>query len=280
MEARLRFLRLTGDDSCPFVVSILRSTSYDTLYEQSVKIKTDFFVYASVSSFQLQAGPPALFDVCEFLGLSFAGYKEPGNVVDRTHPAIVGTLCVSHHNHNPYHQTSMSAHDSMLFQNIILSITRVEQKLPQNSSMSRQMAYRSWTNWEVARETDRIWRDWWDGAPLTPPSSLPGSREGTPPHDSGFSEGALFNRCEKAMSNPDSLSIDGARGKRLKDLDIGKLIHRATMDVSITDDDPREHQYRWTSVDLDVYRVLLAYEERVSRSGLRAMVSAQRMLVI
>lgn len=243
IEARLRFLKLTGDEASPFV---------------------------------LQAGPPALFDVCEFLGLDFAGFVAPDSCVSRTHPALLGTLCVSHQDHNPYHTTSMSDEDSSLFENIILSITRVERKMPQSSSMNRQMALRGLTNWEVARETDRVWRNWWDEAPTASSSDIPSPRRlASPFNDSGFGESSLLADMHD-NSKEDNVSYTPC----LRSLDIGSMIHRATMDVSITDDELKEHQYRWVSVELDVFRTLLTFEERVSRAGLRAMVSPERMYLL
>lgn len=228
---------------------------------------------------QLQAGPPALFDVCEFLGLDFAGYSTPTSCVYRTHPAILGTLCVSHQDHNPYHCTSMSEDDSTFFENIILSITRVEKKMPNNSSKSRQMALRGLTNWEVARETDRVWREWWDQAPFVSPDTPPQSRLASLANDSGFAESSLLSRIHEGDRNIQAK--DAARSEQcLRSLEIGSMIHRATMDVSITDDEFKQHQYRWMSVELDVFRTLLTFEERVSRTGLRAMVSPQRMYVL
>lgn len=247
IEARLRFLRLTGDECSPFV---------------------------------LQAGPPALFDVCEFLGLDFAGYSTPKSCISRTYPAILGTLCVSHQDHNPYHCTTMSEDDSKFFENIILSITRVERRMSQDSSMSRQMAFRGLTNWEVARETDRVWREWWDNAPYSNPGSPSQSRSASPANDSGFAEGPLLTGTSEYIDAKEASSESVPPEACLKALDIGSMIHRATMDVSITDDEFKQHQYRWTSVELDVYRTLLTFEERVSRSGLRAMVSPARMYVL
>lgn len=202
----------------------------------------------------------------------------PESCVSRTYPALLGTLCVSHQDHNPYHTTSMSEDDSTFFENIILSITRVERKMPQSSSMNRQMALRGLTNWEVARETDRVWRNWWDEAPHLSSESPTASRLASPINDSGFGESSLLVKMyeqEKQITSESAQSTPC-----LRSLDIGSMIHRATMDVSVTDDEFKQHQYRWMSVELDVFRTLLTFEERVSRTGLRAMVSPERMYLL
>lgn len=174
----------------------------------------------------------------------------------------------------------MSEDDSKFFENIILSITRVERKMPQSSSMNRQMALRGLTNWEVARETDRVWRNWWDEAPVvTPESSPPASQLASPIHDSGFEEPSILEKMRQADKDVSRSPAQEAT-PCLRALDIGSMIHRAVMDVSITDDENKLHQYRWKSVELDVYRTLLTFEERVSRTGMRAMVSAERMYIM
>lgn len=173
----------------------------------------------------------------------------------------------------------MSEDDSKYFENVILSITRVEKKMPQNSSMNRQMAFRGLTNWEVAREGDRIWRGWWDKAPFSPPECSSESRITSPANDSGFAESSLVSRMQEASRKEEALDAVSPT-QCLQSLDIGNMIHRATMEVSITDDEFKQHRYKWMSVELDVYRTLLTFEERVSRSGLRAMVSPARMYVL
>lgn len=152
--------------------------------------------------------------------------------------------------------------------------------MPQSTSMSRQMAFRGLTNWEVARETDRVWREWWDNAPHSSSDSPSQSRLASPANDSGFAESSLLTQMQEAKAQSELSGGAAPTEPCLKSLDIGSMIHRATMKVSITDDDDKQHQYRWTSVELDVFRTLLTFEERVSRSGLRAMVSPHRMYVL
>ena len=174
-------------------------------------------------------------------------------------------MSVSHQMDNPCHSTSMGADDTQFFQNLVVSVTQMdckrerEQSASFSRSFSRQLTLGGWNTWEITRENDRIWRHWWDDAPS---SSYSAASAGS--NDSGFAD----------ICPPDEGS------KPLKQaLDIGKTINRGTLDLSTSDEHGLVHEYRWDSVALDVFRVIIAKEDREIRSGLRAVLGRTMMVL-
>lgn len=176
----------------------------------------------------------------------------------------------------PPSSNSMPNDDSQVFQNMILSVSRMESKISQaQGDALRNSAFGRWTIWELARNTDRIWREWWDDAPSTPsePSSSITMLEQTSESDSGFCEN-LYSDFEEPSTSPRAHS----KKTCIKSLDIGKTIHRATMELSCCMDvEPVAHEYRWGSIHLDVFRVLLSYEQRTQSQGMSAIISTAVM---
>lgn len=198
----------------------------------------------------MQAGPPALFDVCEYLTLSLSHFgAEPGYL---TSPPLLATMAVSHQPENPSHRTNMGADDTQFFQNLVVSVSQMQCKRDRHqASFSRMLG--GWDSWEVTRENDRLWRHWWDDAPLATTSAT-----SVESNDSGFSEASIFGSEVK---------------KPLKQaLDIGQTVHRGILDLSKSEQGGLVHEYRWEAVDLDVFRTIIAKEDREIRSGLRAVV--------
>jgi hypothetical protein len=172
---------------------------------------------------------------------------------------------------NPCHSTSMGADDQQYFQNLVVSVTRMncKREKEQAGSFSRsfkmQLTLGGWNTWEITRENDRIWRHWWDDAPSS--SYLAGSAAS---NDSGFAD----------LSTPEEEEVQAKACKPLKQaLDIGQTVNRGTLDLSKSDENGLVHEYRWDSVDLDVFRVIIAKEDREVRSGLRAILG-RTMLVL
>ena len=218
---------------------------------------------------QMQAGPPALFDVCEYLPLRLSHFG--GQPAYLTSPPLLANMSVSHQMDNPCHSTSMGADDQQYFQNLVVSVTRMncKREKEQAGSFSRsfkmQLTLGGWNTWEITRENDRIWRHWWDDAPSS--SYLAGSAAS---NDSGFAD----------LSTPEEEEDQAKACKPLKQaLEIGQTVNRGTLDLSKSDENGLVHEYRWDSVDLDVFRVIIAKEDREVRSGLRAILG-RTMLVL
>ena len=181
----------------------------------------------------------------------------------------------------------MGSDDTQVFQNMVLSVRRVISKSPKaQENRQRYRAFGRWANWELAKETDRIWREWWNDAPPTS-----GSPVG---NDSAMSSSPLLPEAAKLSSGLSEASIFGYNPDTFQEevhsaasctakthfqsLDIGKTIHRATLDLSCCIDAvPIVHEYRWSSVELDVFRVLLAYEARMRNLGVSAVFSTAVM---
>lgn len=259
----------------------------------------------------MQAGPPAIFEASEYLSLSFDSF-ETGSADPYAPSALLARMAISHPMSAPSHTTSMGDDDSQVFQNIVISITRMESSMPHSRTLNpRTMGYSRWTNWELARENDRIWRHWWDDAPPTPASSssscssstssssssFPAGADAAPIIDSGFEEATILGMMSPGGRSEGATSI---LKTCTQSLSIGKMIHSAQIeltctkvhandanDVDMDDGSPYrlplgrssiQHEYRWRSVDLDAFKVIIAHEERTRRTGMSA-VFATNMIV-
>lgn len=263
----------------------LASTKFKELVDTEAKLRMLELVTDASHPLVLQAGPPALFDVCEYLPLSFesfSGYDKAGYM---THAPLLATLAVSHQVDNPCHATSMGKDDTAVFQNIVLSVTRMARRLPTANSRSGMFDKWTGTAWEIARENDRIWRHWWDEAPSTPSSVYSSSSSTTTSsfpssvgtaNDSGFALSISSLTDRRFGDKP----AEAARKPCKQTLEVGKTVHRATLDLSTAPDDPSQHEYRWQSVDLDVFRVILAREARFARRGVRRLVGPSSAVVL
>jgi hypothetical protein len=56
-------------------------------------------------------------------------------------------------------------------------------------------------------------------------------------------------------------------------LEIGKTIHSAKLDLTRTVGAVEQHEYKWHTVVLDVFRVVMSLEDRVIRAGMMGMIS-------
>ena len=260
LEARIRMLELAQDDCRPLTVSrnAWRPNS-----------KADI-----IASSQLQAGPPAFIDVCELLPLTIASFAD-GDLATLSPPVAI--LRAKHSASNPVHASTMGADDTQVFQNIVLCVSRSDSPRSRtDGTPAPQIAttYSSrWSAWEIARENDRLWREWWDNAPTTPlcspdPSPMQ-SLNNAPANDSGFAELSISpgvsHLRSKSYATPHTHSLDN----------IGTVIKKATLELSCSpkgiDEHGQElslqHEYRWQSIALDVFRVVVKHEERSRRSG-------------
>jgi len=251
-EAKVRMLRLATDVNCPLV---------------------------------LQAGPPAIYDVCEYLPLTFLHFSSGHQTSQSRAAPLLATLTISHSLTNPCHTSSMASDVNQAFQNIILSITRRENKYRQRparfsteGATGGTIFSNNWTNWEVARATDRLWREWWEqtGPALTSVDTEDNDVEqmSVEESDSGFAE--VVDMFDGIQVDP-AAKTKAKLGYSSKSLDIHKTISGATLQVCRrTAEHPsgeieERHEYQWQSVHLDVYRVLLAFEERARRTGMSAI---------
>lgn len=250
MEAKLRMMDFVSDPGHTLVVSCVSAVMapWDGAPD---------FRKQSLITLQMQAGPPALFDVCEYLPLCLSHFgAQPAYM---TTPPLLAVMAVSHQLETPHHSTNMGADDTQFFQNLVISVSQMQCRRDRSQPNYARMIG-GWNSWEITRENDRLWRHWWDKAPSA--STSGGSAAS---NDSGFSE----------------MSIVGmAAQKPFKQaLDIGQTINRGTLDLSVSGGGRDVHEYRWETIYLDVFRVIIAKEDREIRSGLRAVVG-RTMVVI
>lgn len=234
---------------------------------------------------QLQAGPPAFIDVCELLPLTIASFVD-GDLATLSPPVAI--LRAKHSASNPVHASTMGADDTQVFQNIVICVSRSDSPRSRtDGTPAPQIAtsYSSrWSAWEIARENDRLWREWWDNAPTTPlcspdPSSMR-SLLISPANDSGFAElsisPGISRSRSKSYATPHTHSLDN----------IGTIIKKATLELSCSpavidehgQDLSVQHEYRWQSVELDVFRVIVKHEERTRRSGMSGVITTSIMM--
>lgn len=210
-------------------------------------------------------------------------------------------MSISHSSCNPYHSSNMASDVNTAFQNIILSITRRENKYDRRNGVggggvggqfssegaTSGTMFSNWTNWELAKATERLWREWWEQTCPTPVLDInvdvdPDEAEHI--NDSGFAEtieeAHLGTKLELSDIKSPSVSlkeIAAAVGYREQTLDIRKTISGATMEIcrktlrSPHGEDEERHEYQWKMIHLDVYRLLLAFEERTRRTGMSAI---------
>lgn len=232
---------------------------------------------------QMQAGPPATYDFCQSLLLSFNSFTSRPAGCDA---ALIANLSVAYDECSlPCHRTSMAEDDTSVFQNIIVSVTRkhLSAHTARNTQLgtnTRDEVISAWRraafgpsslgDVELARETDRIWREWWDAAPSTPSSSA--SHE---TNDSGFQDVTIdHEELHEKLSMSPAASGSEAQKSCCQTLSIGGTIQKATMDLTTTEEQrSRALEYRWLSLDIDVFRLLLIFEDKYRRSGMSAMLN-------
>lgn len=175
----------------------------------------------------------------------------------------------------------MGDDDSQVFQNMVICITRSDST--NRSALTTPSVYTNrWSSWQVARETGRIWRDWWCDVP---------EQEREPTLDVSEDEPEVGLDVDSGFANVNGLdkirdSAEPERSLHAQSLSVGKIIHQATIGLSryaacfsnAERHQPAQHCYQWRSVDLDVFRVVLAHEERTKRVGTRAVFNSVTMV--